>query len=92
MLLAPADPPDSFGRRIAIAWNGSMQATRAVSSAMPFLTKADEVLIAAIETEKSVNLVCHFLMMVIGCSRTVMPEHLQLQDHTELQSAPSERL
>ena len=53
VLLAPADPTDSFGRRIAIAWNGSMQASRAVSSTIPFLTKADEVLIVAMKTEKS---------------------------------------
>ena len=53
VLLAPADPTDSFGRRIAIAWNGSMQASGAVSASIPFLTRADEVLIAAMETEKS---------------------------------------
>ncbi len=54
VLVAPADLlPDSFGRRIAIAWNGSMQASRAVSSTIPFLTKADEVLIVAMKTEQS---------------------------------------
>ncbi|MAF48518.1 MAG: universal stress protein UspA [Rhodospirillaceae bacterium] len=55
VLMAPAAGPNSFGHRIAIAWNGSKHAARAVSSSMPFLTKADEVLIAAMETEKSVR-------------------------------------
>ena len=31
------------GETIAIAWNGSVEAARAVSAAMPFLTKAREV-------------------------------------------------
>ena len=53
VLLTPAAKPDSIGRKIAIAWNGSMQAARAVSSALPFLTQADDVRIAAIDTERS---------------------------------------
>ena len=34
---------DSVGRRVLIAWNGSAQAARAVSGALPLLQAADEV-------------------------------------------------
>lgn len=53
VLLAPPELPESFGKKIAIAWNGSAQAARAVSNALPFLKAADEVLITAVATERS---------------------------------------
>ena len=53
VLLAPPAVPEALGKKIAIAWNGSMQAARAVSNAIPFLTQADEVVIAAVATEKT---------------------------------------
>ncbi len=34
---------DAVGRRVLIAWNGSAQAARAVSGALPLLQAADEV-------------------------------------------------
>lgn len=43
VLLAPARPTVSVGEVIAIAWNASPAAARAVSGAMPFLTPAREV-------------------------------------------------
>lgn len=53
VLLTPSEKPATIGRNIAIAWNGSMQAARAVSSALPFLTGADKVYLAAFDTERS---------------------------------------
>ncbi|MEO1549532.1 MAG: universal stress protein [Pseudomonadota bacterium] len=38
-------PIESIGKTITIGWNGSMEATRAVVNAMPFLTRADSVTI-----------------------------------------------
>lgn len=38
-----------FGR-ILVAWNGSREASRAVRDALPFLTQAEEVKIASVET------------------------------------------
>lgn len=53
VLLTPSEKPETIGRNIAIAWNGSMQAARAVSSALPLLTEADKVYLAAFDTERS---------------------------------------
>ncbi|WP_041794754.1 universal stress protein [Pararhodospirillum photometricum] len=49
VIVAPPQPPSSVGQRVAIAWNGSAEAARAVLGAMPFLVRADAVtlLIAA---------------------------------------------
>lgn len=43
VLAAPAETPATVGRRVAIAWNGSAEAARAVSVAMPILTRAEAV-------------------------------------------------
>lgn len=39
---------DHVGQHVLIAWDGSMQATRAVTNAMPFLERADIVSVAVI--------------------------------------------
>ena len=49
VLLAPVQPPDSIGRRIAIAWNGTAYAASALASAMPFIRRAESVQILASE-------------------------------------------
>ncbi|HZT89233.1 MAG TPA: universal stress protein [Stellaceae bacterium] len=43
ILLAPARPPANIGYVMAVAWNGSPQAVRALSVALPLLTAADAV-------------------------------------------------
>jgi nucleotide-binding universal stress UspA family protein len=43
VLLAPMRPIVPVGEIIAVAWNGSVEAARAVAAAMPFLAKAREV-------------------------------------------------
>lgn len=43
VLLVPLAPPPSFGERIALAWNGSAQATHAVAASLPFLHSAKRV-------------------------------------------------
>jgi nucleotide-binding universal stress UspA family protein len=43
VLLAPAAPPKELGVSIAIAWNGSAEAARAVAGALPFLRQAKAV-------------------------------------------------
>ncbi|RAU20509.1 universal stress protein UspA [Paramagnetospirillum kuznetsovii] len=47
LLLCPAEQPQAqtVGSRIAIAWNGSAEASRAVACAMPLLREADTVTI-----------------------------------------------
>ena len=44
VLLLPADAA-GFGKAVALAWNGSPEAARAASGALPFLVKAKQVLL-----------------------------------------------
>ena len=43
VLLAPSEPPSRIGSVVALAWNGSPQAVRALAAGLPFLKKADAV-------------------------------------------------
>jgi nucleotide-binding universal stress UspA family protein len=43
VLLAPVDPPPEIGTAVAIAWNGSPQAVRAMTASLPFLEQARAV-------------------------------------------------
>jgi nucleotide-binding universal stress UspA family protein len=47
VLMCPPLPVDSVGARVAIAWNGSGEAARAISAALPILMKADSVILLA---------------------------------------------
>lgn len=49
VLAAPRQPITSIGKSVAIAWNGSAEAARAISQAMPFLIKAEHVTILVAE-------------------------------------------
>lgn len=50
VLLAPEAPPAAIGRTVAVAWNGGLEAARAVTAAMPLLTKAETVHLLTAET------------------------------------------
>jgi nucleotide-binding universal stress UspA family protein len=43
VLVAPAEPVRSIGRKVVIAWNGKAQSARALGASLPFLAKADTV-------------------------------------------------
>ncbi len=45
ILIAPREAPESVGNRIMIAWDATEEAAKAVTLAMPFLTRAEEVVI-----------------------------------------------
>jgi nucleotide-binding universal stress UspA family protein len=47
VLMCPAKPVTDVGAKVAIAWNGSGEASRAITAALPILTKADAVVILA---------------------------------------------
>lgn len=47
VLMCPPGPAQSVGARVAIAWNGSGEAARAMTAALPILRKADAVTILA---------------------------------------------
>jgi nucleotide-binding universal stress UspA family protein len=48
VLLAPAEVPEAFGDTIAIGWNGSAQAVRALVAALPLLRRARATFVIAI--------------------------------------------
>ncbi len=49
LFLPPDAPLPALPERVAIAWKGAPEAARAVAAAMPFLEKAKEVVILAVE-------------------------------------------
>ncbi|MDR3441178.1 universal stress protein [Telmatospirillum sp.] len=51
LMLAPPKLATSVGRNIAIFWNGSVEAARAVAAALPFLQKAQTVTILSAREE-----------------------------------------
>lgn len=55
VLLAPATPPDVIGESVAVGWDGSPQAVRAVTAALPCLVKARSVFIITIGDDRDSN-------------------------------------
>ena len=49
LLITPPTAPKSIGERVIIAWNQSTETARCVALAMPFLEKAQSVLVLSIE-------------------------------------------
>lgn len=43
VLVLPSSPPEGFGQHVAIAWNGSVEGSRAVALGMDFLRRADRL-------------------------------------------------
>ncbi len=52
MMCPPLSPPEKIGNHIAVAWNGSREAARAVSLAMPLLAAASTVSVMTMAGEK----------------------------------------
>jgi hypothetical protein len=48
VLLAPAHAPAEIGRFVAVAWNGSPQAVRALAASLPLLMAAESVLLITV--------------------------------------------
>jgi nucleotide-binding universal stress UspA family protein len=48
LLLAPSSPPSSFKGTIMVCWKEGPAAARALTAAMPILTKAEQVVLAAV--------------------------------------------
>lgn len=53
VLVVPPVLSDSFGSKMAISWNGSAEAARAVAGAMPFLRKAESVRAMAVHSART---------------------------------------
>jgi len=53
LLLAPAKPPARTGGTVALFWNGSPQAARAVHFSLPFLKRAGRVVVLSAREEET---------------------------------------
>ena len=53
VLVAPPSAPGALGRKVAISWNGSAQAARAVSAALPYIKRSDGVVILTVESDRT---------------------------------------
>ncbi len=49
ILIAPPATPTALGRNVVIAWNGSTETARTIAMAMPFLERAEQVLVISVE-------------------------------------------
>ena len=50
VLVAPPSAPETIGRRILVGWNRSIQSGRAVTAAIPFLRRAEKVVLFSVTT------------------------------------------
>jgi nucleotide-binding universal stress UspA family protein len=57
VLIAPPTTPDTLGRCIAIAWNGSAESSRAVAAGTNFFGRADKVVVLTAESERTPRIV-----------------------------------
>lgn len=53
VFVVPPTGTESFGRKVAISWNGSAEAARAVTGALPMIEQAESVLILTIDGEET---------------------------------------
>lgn len=51
VLVAPTEPITSMGQSVVISWNGSAEAARAVSAALPLVSRAESVLILNVDND-----------------------------------------
>ncbi|MBW7837469.1 MAG: universal stress protein [Sphingomonadales bacterium] len=52
VLMLPPSLPKAIGSTVAIAWNGGVEATRAVAAALPFLEQAKRVMVLTVDGEE----------------------------------------
>jgi nucleotide-binding universal stress UspA family protein len=77
LLLVPEPAPDTMGKVIALAWNGSAEAARALAGSLPLLRNAAQihVLTAAslrTEVERADGLVRYLAWQGLACDRHAM--------------------
>ena len=53
LLMVPETPPEALGRVVAVAWDGTMEAARAVNAALPLLARAEKVFVLTADMEKA---------------------------------------
>ena len=72
LILPNAGDFPTIGKRIIVAWNGSQEATRAISNATPFLRSADKVYVMVVNSETSTKNIIQSENMVHYLERLVI--------------------
>jgi len=67
VLVAPVEPAISLGRRIAIAWNDTSEASRAVAAAMRFVVRGEQVFVLTAESQRTPARVADELADYLAC-------------------------
>jgi nucleotide-binding universal stress UspA family protein len=55
VLVLPTTPPAKIGTSVVIAWNDSLEASKAVNAALPFLTRATRVSVISANAESAID-------------------------------------
>lgn len=50
LLIAPPAAPDSVGKNVMVAWNGSSETARTIALSMPLLKRAEKVTVVTVDT------------------------------------------
>ena len=53
VLVAPPVVPETLGRKVAVSWNGSREAARAVANALPLIERSGSVVILTADTDRT---------------------------------------
>ena len=53
VLVAPPACPETLGRKVAVSWNGSREAARAVANALPLIERSGSVIILTADTDRT---------------------------------------
>ncbi len=55
VLVVPPKTPQTIGKKIAVSWNGSAEASRAVAAAMPLISRSEGVVIMTAENDRTLS-------------------------------------
>ncbi|MBT4934938.1 MAG: universal stress protein [Rhodospirillaceae bacterium] len=66
VLIAPPHLPETIGKKIAISWNGSAEASCAVAAAIPLITRAESVTVLTAENDKTSSAVAAELVAYLA--------------------------
>lgn len=72
VLVAPAEPPKALGETIALAWNDTPEAARALTAALPFLVQAKAVHVLSLGDKNAGELAQHLAWYGIRATATVL--------------------
>ena len=83
VLIAPPKTLQTIGKKIAILWNGSAEASRAVAAAMPLITRCDRVIVMTLENDKTSSevapeLATYFAWHGVSAETRTLPSRLQV--------------